>query len=143
VPVAWFSSTRRSRRELCRAFAPVGRSPAPRTRVSEPRWKHRVSFTRPLDRFRWLWGPAITEIEEPDLRSCPRLTGRAHTVRSTRIPARSHRVNLSEHPVGIDVGITWEYGNRTGFLHDLQESSERMSATFRQRGQRSPAASLC
>ena len=72
--------------------------------------------------------PAITEIEQPDLRSWPRLTGRAHTVRSTRIPARSHRVNLSENPVGIDFGITWEYGNRTGFLRDLQESSERMRA---------------
>src|SRR5215831_4407800 len=35
---------------------------------------------------------------------------------------------VSENPVGIDVGITWEYGNRTGFLRDLQESSERMSA---------------
>jgi len=26
--------------------------------------------------------------------------------------------------VGIDVGITWEYGNRTGFLRDLEESTD-------------------
>src|SRR5262249_5350357 len=70
---------------------------------------------------RW---PAITEIEQPALRSGRRLTGRAHTVRSTRIPARSHRVNFSEN----QWESTWEYGNRTGFLHDLQESSERMRA---------------
>ena len=45
--------------------------------------------------------------------------------------------------MGIDVEITWEYGNRTGFPRDLQQSSERMraKATLAPSGGDRPASS--
>ena len=84
---------------------------APPAAAKSGRIERRLSTSFPGHRLRWLRGPAITEINSPNLRGEHRLFAEA-TSSSPRVLLLTSRPG---NQVGIHVGMSWEHGNRTRY----------------------------